>query len=128
MTTRGFRKWKVSALAAYCDLGDDWRLEVLVSNVRTGLLPSAPGYAPDLALLRADRLNKEGIGVGRLRRPGRSLAAASARQELSDRRHEVRSWVRSGSALTCENRAPSSRHMMHLCTCEPRAPVNPMHP
>ena len=44
----GFRKWKVSALAAYCDLGDDWRL----SNVRIGLLPSAPGCAPDLALLR----------------------------------------------------------------------------
>ena len=67
------------------------------------------------------------IGIGRLRRSRRSLAAASARQERSDRRHEVRSWVRSGSALTCENRAPSSRHVMHPCTCEPHAPVNPMH-
>ena len=36
------RKWKMSALAAYSALGDDWRLSVLVSNVRIGLLPSAP--------------------------------------------------------------------------------------
>ena len=41
----------MSALAAYSALGDDWRLPVLVTNVRIGLKPSAPGCAPDSALL-----------------------------------------------------------------------------
>ena len=99
----------MSALAAYSALGDDWRLPVLVSNVRIVLLPSAPGCAPDLALLRADRLNKEGIGVGRLRRSGTSLAAASARKERFDWRGEVRSWVRSGSALLRRSTSSSAK-------------------
>ena len=46
------------ALAAYSALGDDWRLPVLGSNVQIGLLPSDPGCAPDLALLRANRANR----------------------------------------------------------------------